>query len=53
MVRGKLNEAHKYLKLSQELLEECEMINDTLEGILENSPKPSECIDWFGRVARN
>jgi hypothetical protein len=48
-----INEAKRYLELSQKKLEEAKMINDSLEGILENSPKPSECIDWFGRVARN
>jgi hypothetical protein len=48
-----INEAKRYLELSRKKLEEAKMINDSLEGILEQSPKPSECIDWFGKTARN
>jgi hypothetical protein len=39
-------EAKRYLEESRKHLEECKMINDTLEGILETSPKPSTMLDY-------
>lgn len=39
-------EAREHLKRCGELLDECSMILDTLEGILETTAKPSERLGW-------
>ena len=40
-----MSEAKRYLKECMEHLEMCKMINDSLEGILEQKLKPSEELE--------
>jgi hypothetical protein len=38
--------AEMYLQRCDELLEECAIILDSVECILETTPKPSELLGW-------
>ena len=41
-----LARAYKYLDVSQECLDDCHLINDTIEGRLGTTPKPSEMLNY-------
>jgi hypothetical protein len=38
--------AREYLERCDEMLDECHLILDSVEGFLETTPKPSERLGW-------
>ncbi|HUT68839.1 MAG TPA: hypothetical protein VMW86_09885 [Dehalococcoidales bacterium] len=38
--------AEEYLERCDELLDDCQLILDSLEGIFETTPMPSELLGW-------